>query len=228
MRSRTQPELLRRIRQLVAEEAAANPVSYNTSQPYQSYERIGLAGRRWSVEKRVAEYGIDQLCHPDRHVLDIGSHCGFLTVECALRCKLAHGVEPTPLLNRVGLLAAEYLGVADRVAFFDCRFEDFEPAMRYDLVLSLAAFHTFDGRERTAAQAYFSKIERLLAPGGQVVYESTSYAKDAGVADYDPASIRASQEALEAIRQHFRVVKVWETTSGSAAWFRQFAIAQKR
>jgi hypothetical protein len=215
--------LLEQINRLLAEEVGANPVTYNKERSYQSYERIGFVGRRWSVERRLAEYGLDQLVRAESSVLDIGCHCGFFTVEFALSCRLAHGIEPNPILNTIAMITAEYLGVANRVRFFDCTFEEFETDLRYDLVLSLAAFYTQDGRERSPADHYFSKINRLLSKQGQLFFESTSYTKDPAMPHY-----RASGDAIEAISRHLNILNKWETPSGSPGWFRQFAIATKR
>ena len=199
-------ELIQQINHLVAEEVLKNPVTYNREKPYQSYERIGYQARRWSVEKRIAEYGLDKLCDSNSRVLDIGSNFGFFVVEFGLRCKLAHGVEPNPTLIQIGKLTAEYLDVADRVEFFDTTFEEFESNIRYDLVLSFSCFVTSDRRQRGGADYYFSKVNRLLADEGHLVYESGSYTKDSAMWKY-PAGI----EAIEGISRHFNILDQWET-----------------
>ncbi len=159
-------DLIEQIDRLVAEEIAKNPVSYNVERPYQTYERIGYIGRRWSVERRIAEYGIDELYSASSDVLDIGSNFGFFTVESALRCRTADGIEPSQILSQIGRITAERLGAADRVRFFDCTFEEFESDLQYDLVLSMSSFYTQDGRQRGGADDYFSKVLRLLGKGG--------------------------------------------------------------
>ena len=237
MTIRNRGELIERIEQLVAEEVAWNPVSYNKVKPCQCYERIGYEGRRWSVEKRIAEYGLDKLCGPNRRVLDIGSNFGFCTVEFALRCKLAHGVEPNPTLIKIGTITAEYLGAAERVEFFDTTFEEFESDTLYDLVLSFSSFTTTDGRQRGGADDYFAKVNRLLADGGHLFFESGSFVRDPamidpGATERERAIIvekyQASKDALEAISSHLIIGDQWETPSGSPGYFRQFAVAKKR
>ena len=205
-----QENLIRNIKQLVDSEAANNPVSYNKTTPYQTYERIGFIGRRWSVEKQISEYGLNQFFNHESNVLDIGSNFGFFTVEFALHCKLSHGIEPNPYLNQIGEITAEYLNIKDKIRFFDCRFEEFESSIKYDLALSLAAFYTQDGRERSDATDYFEKINSHLSSEGDLFYESTSYTKTAANQHY-----KASQQAIEAINHIFTSVKVWETPSGS-------------
>ena len=59
---------------LINEEVRSNNVSYNKREPYQSYERIKFNGLRWSVEKRIREYGLDRLYNPESKVLDIRSN----------------------------------------------------------------------------------------------------------------------------------------------------------
>ena len=53
-------ELIKNIYEILEEEVKNNPVSYNKEKPYQAYERIGLKGLRWSVEKRISEYKLQR------------------------------------------------------------------------------------------------------------------------------------------------------------------------
>ena len=128
------------ILELVKEEATSNPVTYNTERPYQSYERIGFEGMRWSVEKRIREYGLEQFYNPNHAVLDIGSNFGFFVAEFGLHCETAHGIEPNSYLNEIGELTSNFLGVGDKVKYFDKMFADFENPISYDTIFSLAAF----------------------------------------------------------------------------------------
>jgi SAM-dependent methyltransferase len=222
----TETELCAAILKLVAEEAASNPVTYNSEQPYQSYERIGFEGMRWSVEKRIREYGLEQFYNPGHAVLDIGSNFGFFVAEFAHHCRLAHGIEPNPHLNKIGELTSKFLGVEDKVKYFDQMFADFENPVPYDTIYSLAAFYTGDGRERSSAEFYFSKVNGMLADGGRLFYESTSYSKVKTSEGYE--GYPACLAAMEAIGTHLELLKEWETPSGSPEYSRQFAIARKK
>lgn len=221
-----QQDLHDRIHGLLKAEVESNPVSYNKETPYQSYERIGFEGLRWSVEKRIREYGLEQFFDPDAAILDIGSNFGFFVCEFALHCKLAHGIEPNPHLNKIGEITAEHLGIADRVKFHDCYFDTFESGVPYDTVFSLAAFFTADGRERADAGDYFGKVRALLKTGGWVFYESTSYTKTPGSDAY--SHFTAAESAIGAMKDLMDIEKEWETPSGSEGFFRRFAIARKR
>jgi len=227
---KSQQELIDAINELVKEDALLTPNSYNTQQAYQSYERIGYEGMRWSVEKRIAEYGLERLYAKAKQVLDIGSNFGFFTVESALRSGLAHGIEPNPFLIEIGIRTADHLGVSEQVEFFDCTFDQFINTIQYDLVLSLAAFHTGDGRERSNADDYFSKVNHLLNDEGRLFFESCSYVKDAALAQNDSAITNqyAKERAMEAIGRQLVLEEEWETVSGSPGYFRFFAIARKR
>ena len=201
-----QADLHAKILKQVNSEIEGNPRSYNTEKyvpgaavkPYQTYERIGFEGMRWSVEKRIKEYGLEQFFDPEVTVLDIGSNFGFFVCEFALHCKIAHGIEPNPPLNKIGEITAEYLGVSDKVKFHDCFFDKFESDVKYDTIFSLAAFHTADGRERSKANDYFSKINSLLKPNGRVFYESTSHTKPPDSKHF--AGFSASKAAIVSLR----------------------------
>lgn len=213
------------INHLIEAELQSNPVSYNKQVPYQSYERIEYQGLRWSVEKRIREYGLEKYYDPSYRVLDIGSNFGFFVCEFALHCSAAHGVEPNPHLIQIGEAAARHLNVAKKTEFFDCLFEDFKPPHNYDIVFSLAAFHTADGRERTDARNYFGKINDMLSDNGQLFYESTSYTRAPDSDSY--ANFRATESAVEAIHDIFTDIDEWETPSGSDGYFRRFAASRK-
>ena len=227
-RSESQVALIAAIHRLLEKEKENNPKSYNkAAPPYQAYERIGFPGSRWSVEKRIYKYDLDRFFNPEANILDIGSNTGFFVTEFGVHCKVAHGVEPTPELNRVGEITAEHLNIADKVKFFDCAFENFVPEVNYDTVLSLAAFFTFDGRERTAAKSYFEKIFNLLKPGGHCFYESTSHTKEPDSEGY--SFWLAAQEAESALTEIFEIEKNWdeETRPGSGS-FRKYIVAHKQ
>ncbi len=205
------------IYRLLKQEAQTNDVSYQNyanakGRPYQTYERINFEGLRWSVEKRIKEYGLDRFYDPDSKILDIGSNYGFFVNEFALHCSEAHGVEPTEELNEIGILVADYLGIKNKVKFFTEPFEMFEPEISYDTIFTLAAFFTTDARQRDTARNYFGKIYRMLKGGGWVFYESTSYQKNPGDEDY--AHYAPSIEALDVIKDMFTDVEYWEAPSG--------------
>lgn len=222
----TRDELHALIHDIIAEEVRENPATYNKDAPYQAYERIGFPGIRWSVEKRFAEYQLERFLGPDKVVLDIGSNFGFFVTEFALHCREAHGVEWNPWLNRIGETTANFLGIDDKARFFTIGFEDFKAECAYDTVFSLAAFYTADGKERTAAEEYFGKIHDILAPGGVLFYESTSYTKDEG--SQSRSHYLASNHAVEFVSQHMTMLEDYETPSGSPSYFRRFAIARKK
>ena len=222
----TKEELSAAIMDLVEQEKAANPVTYNTNAPYQCYERVGFKGMRWSVEKRIQEYGLEQFFNPDHAILDIGSNFGFFVAEFGLHCRLAHGIEPNSYLNKIGELTSDFIGVRDKVEFFDQMFDEFENPVQYDTIFSLAAFFTGDGRERSTAESYFGKVNAMLNDGGHLFYESTSFSRDETLEGFEgyPAYV----SAMEAIEEHMELVRNWETPSGSAGYMRAFAIAKKK
>ncbi len=218
----TKNDLKNRIDAILEEEIIHNKGSYNFDTPYQTYERIDYIGRRWSVEKRIEEYGLDSLCQANSKILDIGSNFGFFTVELAIRCELAHGVEWNPYLNRIGRLTAEHLGLTDEAVFFNSTFDDFVSDIKYDLILSMASFYTEDGKERVSSNEYFRKVRGLLSSKGHLFYESTSYIPDTN----DPFE-DAMMAASESISKELRIVTQWESKTGSQGGHRKFIIASR-
>jgi SAM-dependent methyltransferase len=214
------------ILRLIKEETDANPVTYNSLEAYQAYERIGFEGRRWSVEKRLNSYGCYDLLNSSQDVLDIGSNMGFFVVEFAHHCHSADGVEPNPQLNEIGEITATYTGVGKKTRFFDCRFENFEADRKYDLIFSFAAFFTADGRQRKNAEAYFGQIFELLKPGGKLFFESTSFL-DNGAENVDPHKT-ASEEAARQIEVRGEILNDWTERLGSQGGSRRFILAKSK
>ena len=215
-------KLHKEINRLVELELKANPVSYNKRIPYQSYDRINFKGLRWTPEKRIKEYGIINFLNEKSKILDIGSNFGFLTCELALEAELVHGVEPNEHLNKIGELTARYLGVENKVKFFNEKFSDFNSKIQYDIVLSLAAFYTADGREREDAKNYVERIHKLLHPGGVIFFESTSYdSANKG------ASYVAIQSAIRTMKKLFHTLEFATKKSGSPGWFRDYFVGRK-
>lgn len=222
-------ELKNRLKLLFDEELAANPVSYGIGREstYQGYRRIDWPGNRM-VEDRFAALGIYDLLTPSARTLDIGSNSGFTTVEAALLGRLAHGVEPNPQLVRIGELVAAHLGVAWKTAFFDMTFSEFEPGTAYDLVLSLASFHTHDRRERESALAYFGKISECTAPGGKLVFESVSYTGEdsEGPEELIPYFTPVT-EAVKVIEELFSIERRWTVKREKDGAQRLYVVAAK-
>ena len=213
---------------IYSEEYDANPVSYSKGLPYQRYDRIKLKGKRWTPEKRIKDYGIDKYVSYRGSILDIGCNTGFMIIELAYMYKtgICHGIELNPYLCRIGELVAGYLGVEDKIRFFECKFEDYKDCKidnGYDLILSLAAFYTADGRERESAESYFHRCKTLLKTGGFIIYESVSYDKNAKDVHYVKA-----KEAVRAMDSIFNKVESTVKLSGSPGWVREYFIGEKR
>jgi|GEM_PF-1676868 len=168
--------LIKKLNSIFAKEAKANKVTYNRSKYYQAYDRINLKGAR-SVEERLSFYNLSPYINSKSKILDIGSNAGFFVTELSLSCGVCHGVEPNKYLNLAGETVATYLNTREKVEFFDEMFMDFKPTTKYDVIMSLAAFYTSDGRERSSAKEYFSKINNMLNKKGILVYESTGYSR---------------------------------------------------
>lgn len=111
-------DLHQTIAAILEKEISEVPESYNKKRPYQSYERIQFPGIRWSVEKRITEYGLTRFLGADKVVLDIGSNFGFFVTEFAMTGGSAHGVEWNGYLNDIGRATAQALGVSGKVDFF--------------------------------------------------------------------------------------------------------------
>jgi cyclopropane fatty-acyl-phospholipid synthase-like methyltransferase len=211
------------INKIIDDERKENPVTYHKGLPYQRYDRIGLEGTRWTPEKRIKDYRIDKVVKHGDVVLDIGCNTGFIIIELAhsYSAGIVHGIEPNPWLCKVAELVAKYLSVSN-AKFFDCKFDEFDTHTKYDVILTLAAFYTADGRERESSQEYFGRCFNLLKPGGSIIYESVSY--DSKVKSIH---LTKAKEAMHALNTLFKPVESVIKPSGSPGWVREYFIGEK-
>lgn len=218
-------ELHQKITALLEQDRSCNPVTYYKSTPYQSYDRIQFKGLRWSPEKRIKDYGIDQHVFPGSTVLDIGCNSGFLAIELAYayQAGMVCGIEPNPWLIEVAETVADYLNVGDRTKFINCRFDEMSRELDFDVILSLAAFYTGDAREREEADAYFRRCWSLLTKGGCIIYESTSFSETES-----PTHLHAAKRAVEAMSKLFTTMAHVIKPSGSPGWKREYFIGKKK
>ena len=81
------------------------------------------------------------------------------------------GFEVNPLLIGVALAGARYLR-STTTEFLVSSFEAFESDERFDVVLSFANHHTYDGNTHQSLDEYFARCHRYLVEGGTMLFES--------------------------------------------------------
>jgi len=136
---------------------------------YQGLRRIGVTGLR-DTEARIESMSLrDRIAGCS--VLEIGCNCGFLSMAVADVVGHVVGFDVNPHVIRVARRVADYLGYTN-TSFHCTPFEEFRPAERFDVVLSLAAHATYDGNTRQSNEAYLARCRQLLEPGGVLLFES--------------------------------------------------------
>jgi len=143
---------------------------YGEGYYYQSYGPLKIRGFR-NTALRLEMYGLPEVLDKDKRLLDIGCNAGFLALACARYCRHVDAFELNPYLIRIAERCREYEGI-ENVTFSCCSFDDFRPDPPYDVVLSLANHHTFDGNMRPEFRGYIEKIRGLMPTGGRLLFES--------------------------------------------------------
>jgi SAM-dependent methyltransferase len=142
---------------------------YGSGYLYQSFHRLGLRGFR-NTEARRAQMHIGEALR-GRSVLEIGCNSGFLSLVISPGTKRYLAFDNNPFLIDIAKLAQREIGdthVEFRVQAIEALFDD----ERFDVVLSFANHSTWDGNMTLALEAYFAKLQRLLAPRGVLFFES--------------------------------------------------------
>jgi cyclopropane-fatty-acyl-phospholipid synthase len=110
---------------------------------------------------------------PGTTILEIGTGWGELAIRAAARGARVTALTISPSQWRTARRRAEAAGVADRV---DVQLRDYRQATgRYDAVLSVEMIEAVGERYWPA---YFSAIDRLLAPGGKAGLQAITMAHD--------------------------------------------------
>jgi SAM-dependent methyltransferase len=136
---------------------------------YQSSDELGITGLR-DTTGRVEAFGLLDLVR-DKTVLEIGCNTGFLTAAIAPAAAAVTAFELNPHLIAIARLAAAHLAL-DNVELLVAAFEDLSGPRTYEVVLSFANHHTYDGNTRQSLEDYFARCHAFTAPDGLLVFES--------------------------------------------------------
>lgn len=145
---------------------------YEQGYLYQALHSVGIFGSR-STETRFMDYGLADIIHAGDRILDIGCNCGFMLVHTAYRTGCTgDGIDINPHMINIGKHVAEFLGLTDKINLYAERFQDFQPAEKYNVIFSFASHWTDDEQLRPDFDEYMKQIHSLLASGGMLVFES--------------------------------------------------------
>jgi SAM-dependent methyltransferase len=162
--------LHRRVFELLDMQKANWTGGYVGGYAYQGYGRIGISGLK-PTEPRLAAYQVDEYLVPDARILDIGSNCGFLSLEIARSVNHVTAIEYNPYLVLIGREVGDALGVHN-VDFICGDFTNYPIGDGFDVVLSFATHHTIDAHMAMPWADYVAKLHSTLRPGGILLFES--------------------------------------------------------
>lgn len=137
---------------------------------YQGWDDIGICGIR-ETNQRFKDYGLSSLLTPKMSVLDIGCNNGFLALMVAQSSGHVDAIEFNPFLVKIGSDVQKFLGI-ENIDFIVGDFAQFNPAKKYDLILSLANHQTGDANLNLAFRSHMERLHGLLNDEGLVVLES--------------------------------------------------------
>ncbi len=136
---------------------------------YQSFHRAGVTGLR-DTRARVDGMGLLAMLAGKR-VLEVGGNSGFLALSVADAVDEIDTFDINPHLIAIGKDVAAHLGVGN-VHLEVSTFEEWPSSPAYDVVLSFANHHTYDGNTCQTVEEYFRKCRELIVPGGLMLFES--------------------------------------------------------
>ncbi|MBL0727927.1 bifunctional 2-polyprenyl-6-hydroxyphenol methylase/3-demethylubiquinol 3-O-methyltransferase UbiG [Piscinibacter sp. HJYY11] len=159
-------ELLRILDRAAREWPSAD---YGSGYLYQSFPRLGLRGFR-QTDTRVAQMDLGASL-AGRSVIEIGCNTGFLSLSLSPGTRRYLAFDNNPFLMDIARLAQKELGDGT-VEFRTNSLEDLQTEERFDVALSFANHSTWDGNMSLSLDAYFARLQGLLAPGGTLFFES--------------------------------------------------------
>ena len=169
LREKEAREIDVKLRRKIYELFYSKKQAFGRGQFYQSFPLLGIDGQR-PTEKRLLEYGTDEILRENFSVLDIGCNCGFLDLTIAQKVRKITGIEYNKTLVKIAQTVAKRLGIKN-VDFLAVDFNMWPPADEeetYDVIFSFAVHHWL----KTTPDAYARKLYHLLNPNGYIVFES--------------------------------------------------------
>lgn len=168
---------------------------FSEQQFYQSFERVGLSGRRPTMY-RLEKYGIYDISSTEKSVLDIGCNAGFLDMTVAPYVKSVLGIEYDETLVEVANIVKDYIGV-DNCNFLQADFVEWKKRNheKFEIIFSFAIHHWLN----ISQEQYAEMLDELLEAGGYLCIESHDLSS--GDAEYDYCIELLSQKKFVCINK---------------------------
>jgi len=196
---------LRKVRAVLAQARQGwASADYGVGYLYQSSPLLGLRGFR-DTGARVGQMSLSQALQ-GRAVLEIGCNSGFLALALATGTRRYVAFDNNPYLIELAQLAQREAGIG-AVEFRVSTIEALGTDEQFEVVLSFANHSTWDGNMTLALEDYFSKVHRLLVPGGRLYFESHHPVLE---------NRQQVQATLAVMRRFFEVEEERELVEGSA------------
>ena len=156
------------VRARVATLFKTNIQAFGDNQIYQSLPLLGIKGLRPS-DKRIAEYGLDEIVSLETSVLDIGANCGFFDIQLARRVKRILGIEVNEQLVELGRTVIEGVDIHN-VSLVCSDYNSWFKANKdkYDVILSFSVHLWLN----ILPGEYAKQLISLMNNGGYIVFES--------------------------------------------------------
>ena len=163
-------ETHRSINALLARQAAEwDTYDYGEGYHYQSSTELSITGLR-DTTGRVDAFKLHERLR-NKSVLEIGCNTGFIALAVSKSVRRIVGFEVNPLLIDIANVSAIHLR-AKTTEFLTSSFEDFKSDERFDVVLSFANHHTYDGNTHQSLDEYFARCHEHTHVGGVLLFES--------------------------------------------------------
>lgn len=143
-------------------------LDFGSSLFYQSFETIGLKGRRPTLY-RLEKYGIENFLNQKCEVLDIGCNAGFLDMTIAPFVNHVLGIEYDCTLVKIANYVKEYLHM-DNCEFLSGDFVEWQGTnkQKFDVIFSFAVHHWLN----MDFKQYVKILSGMLKENGYICFES--------------------------------------------------------
>lgn len=198
-------DLHRQLRSIMrASHADWASADYGAGYLYQSCPALGLRGFR-QTDQRVRAMDIAGDLQ-GKTVLEVGCNSGFLSLALAPGTQRFVAFDNNPFLIQMAQVAAQALPPCP-AEFFVEAFETWPEDDHYEVALSFANHSTWDGNMTLPLDGYFAKLQRLLVPGGLLIFESHHPALE---------NARQLEATLNVMAQRFEILTCRPLQQGSA------------
>lgn len=165
------------------DKAAREESEYIGDSFYQSFDKLGILGKR-NITERIKTYCLPDYLRPSDKVLNIGCNCGFLDCQAASYVKSWTALDINGNLIDIARYVSDFAGIQNIMFVEADAFGSTYQWETYDAILCLAVY-AYILRNGITPADFIDRLYEHLTPGGLLWFESHPLVTRQFIDEYD-------------------------------------------